>query len=157
MRLFFVTLVLWLGCVSQTRGAEGGQVREEKSSLLWHVVVFRFKDDADSRKLIPQMIEQYKKLQDLVVDPRNAERKLIKTFIYGINNSPEQLSFLEKDVKRNRDTEYAFILTFENEADRDQYVDRDPYHQKFKKEVFTLLEGGANGVFVVDFTAPPPK
>lgn len=112
-----------------------------------HVVSFKFKPTASAAQ-VAEVVDAFKRLRTLSVDA-DTGRPLIKSFRYGTNNSLENV---------NKGFTHCFILTFANLADRDYYVGNDhakpfdPAHERFKQLVGPLLDGGADGVFVFDFT-----
>ncbi|MDX1953262.1 MAG: Dabb family protein [Verrucomicrobiota bacterium] len=101
-----------------------------KKDTLRHVVAFKFKESASA--------EDIKKVED---EFRGLTKKIkeIKSFEWGLNNSPE---------KHNKGTTHGFILTFKSEKDRDIYLEH-PAHKEFGALVGPLLAD----VFVIDFWA----
>ena len=121
-------------------------VESTASARVVHVVTFKFAPTV-SQAQIDNAVAAFVKLKDESVDPQTG-RKLIKSLDYGTNNSAEGLT---------KGFTHAFVLTFDSLADRDYYVGVDhtkpfdPAHDRFKQLVGPLLDGGANGVFVIDF------
>ena len=97
---------------------------------LRHVVAFKFKESA-SKEDIQKVVDSFKALKKTIPQ--------IKSLEYGTNNSPEGL---------NKGTTHAFILTFNSEKDRDEYLVH-PEHKKFGQGLGPVLAD----VFVIDFWA----
>jgi len=97
-------------------------------SLLRHVVLFKFKDNADP-KGIQTVIDAFKELPGKI--------NLIKDFEWGTNNSPEKL---------NQGLTHCFFLTFASEKDRDAYLVH-PAHKAFGN----ILKPYLDKVTVVDY------
>jgi hypothetical protein len=101
-----------------------------KKGKLRHVVAFKFKDTA-SKADIQKVEDAFRALKTQI--------PAIVGYEWGINNSPEKL---------NRGCTHGFILTFNTEKDRDDYLVH-PDHKKFGALVGPLLAE----VFVIDFFA----
>ena len=101
-----------------------------KKGKLRHVVAFKFKDSASK--------EDIKKVEDAFADLKKKISTIV-AYEHGINNSPEH---------RNKGCTHAFILTFNSDKDRDDYLVH-PAHKDFGKLVGPLLDD----VFVMDFWA----
>jgi hypothetical protein len=101
-----------------------------KKGKLRHVVAFKFKESASKADI--------KKVEDAFANLRNEIRTIV-SFEHGLNNSPEKL---------NKGCTHGFILTFNSEKDRDEYLVA-PAHKEFGKLVGPLLDD----VFVIDFWA----
>ncbi|RIV19468.1 Dabb family protein [Fibrisoma montanum] len=99
------------------------------ATTLQHVVLFKFKPEATPEK-VNEIVAAFEALPSKI--------KEIKSFQWGTNNSPENL---------NKGLTHAFILTFDNEKDRDAYLPH-PAHKEFGKIVGPWLAD----VTVVDFT-----
>ena len=100
------------------------------SQSLRHVVLFKFKEHTPASAI--QMIETgFRAL--------GQELDIVRSFEWGINNSPEGL---------NHGFTHCFILTFASEADRDAYLPH-PAHQQFVQ----LLQPHLEKALVVDFWA----
>lgn len=104
------------------------QVTEMDSRVLRHVVLFKFKADAD-----PVAI---KKAEDAFV-ALPSKISEIQDFEWGLNNSPEGL---------NKGLTHCYFLTFKSEADRDTYLPH-PDHKAFGALLGDILED----VVVVDY------
>ncbi len=102
--------------------------KTEKLKKLRHIVLFKFKDAAT--KLDINKVEQA--FAEL---PSQIEQ--IKEFEWGLNNSPENL---------NKGFTHGFVLTFDNEEDRDLYLPH-PDHKAFGKVLGPILED----VLVIDY------
>jgi hypothetical protein len=101
-----------------------------KKGKLRHVVAFKFKETATQ--------DDIKKVETAFRDLKK-KIKEIQSYEWGINNSTEG---------HNKGCTHGFILTFNNEKDRDVYL-KHPDHQAFGKLVGPLL----GEVFVIDFFA----
>ncbi|CAD5254521.1 MULTISPECIES: Dabb family protein [unclassified Imperialibacter] len=99
-----------------------------KGNSLRHVVLFKFKDTSSAED-VKKVVEAFEELPKKI--------KQIKAFEWGTNNSPEGL---------NQGLTHAFILTFNSEKDRDDYLVH-PDHKVFGGIVGPHLDG----VTVVDF------
>jgi len=95
-----------------------------------HVVVFRFKPDADPAK-IRQITEAFVALKDQIPG--------ILALEHGVNNSPEKL---------NQGFTHVYQLTFTNAAARDAYLVH-PTHKAFGALLGSL--GVFEAAFVVDY------
>ncbi|GAB3896844.1 Dabb family protein [Spirosoma agri] len=100
-----------------------------KTSSVQHIVLFKFKPDATPEK-VNEIVAAFEALPSQI--------KEIKGFKWGTNNSPEKL---------DKGLTHAFILTFDNEKDRDTYLPH-PAHKKFG----TIVGPWLADVTVVDFT-----
>ena len=125
-------LCLLLSCFSSALMLNAQTSMESKDSggqsLLRHVVLFKFKNNADE-KGIQTVIDAFKEL------PRKIN--LIKDFEWGVNNSPENL---------NQGLTHCFFLTFTSEKDRDAYLVH-PAHKAFGN----ILKPYLDKVTVVDY------
>ncbi|GAB3030615.1 Dabb family protein [Spirosoma pulveris] len=104
-------------------------VKTMKSSSVQHIVLFKFKPETTAAK-VKEIVAAFEALPSQI--------KEIKGFKWGTNNSPENL---------NKGLTHAFILTFDNEKDRDAYLPH-PAHKAFGGIVGAWLAD----VTVVDFT-----
>nr|WP_294992774.1 Dabb family protein [uncultured Sediminibacterium sp.] len=111
------TVFLYTGLLSQTVSKE-----------LRHVVLFGWKDNADTAS-INKAVEAFRKLPSQI--------KAIKNFEWGTNNSPEKL---------NNGLTHCFLLSFASEKDRDDYLVH-PAHKTFTE----LLPGILDKVTVIDY------
>ena len=99
-----------------------------KGNSLRHVVLFKFKDTSSAED-VKNVVEAFEALPKKI--------KQIKAFEWGTNNSPEGL---------DQGLTHAFILTFNSEKDRDDYLVH-PDHKVFGGIVGPHLDK----VTVVDF------
>ena len=104
-------------------------VKTMKSTSVQHIVLFKFKPETTAEK-VKEIVAAFEALPSQI--------KEIKGFKWGTNNSPENL---------NKGLTHAFILTFDNEKDRDAYLPH-PAHKAFGGIVGAWLAD----VTVVDFT-----
>lgn len=100
----------------------------QKLKKLRHLVLLKFKETATQADI-------YKVEQAFAELPSLIEQ--IKEFEWGLNNSPENL---------NKGYTHGFLLTFDNETDRDLYLPH-PDHKAFVK----VLEPTLDDVLVVDY------
>ncbi len=112
-----------------TLPAMAAATKKQKGSIR-HVVAFKFKESASK--------EDIKKVEDAfrALKPKIPQ---IVSLEAGTNNSPEGL---------NKGCTHGWILTFESEKDRDDYLVH-PDHKEFGKLVGPLVAD----VFVIDFRA----
>ena len=106
------------------------QNHDNNIARLRHVVIFKFKDSStagDVKKVSETFAALYGKVPQ------------IKSFAWGINNSPE---------KFNEGFTHCFILTFSSEKDLADYQ-LNPAHVEFQK----VLKPHMEKVFVVDYWA----
>lgn len=108
---------------------ENPPVKSMKSTSVQHIVLFKFKPETTPEK-VNEIVAAFEALPSQI--------KEIKGFKWGTNNSPEKL---------NKGLTHAFILTFDNEKDRDAYLPH-PAHKKFG----TIVGPWLAEVTVVDFT-----
>ncbi len=123
MRILFLFFAFFI--VGITASA---QQNIDNKSLLRHVVIFKFKDSsspADVKKVAEAFANLYGKVPQ------------IKSFEWGINNSPE---------KFNEGFTHCFVLTFSAEKDLADYQ-LHPAHIEFQK----ILKPHMEKVFVVDY------
>eukprot|EP00762_Andalucia_godoyi_P001775 ANDGO_07021.mRNA.1 stress responsive alphabeta barrel domain protein len=107
------------------------------NQLLRHIVLFDYRPDALAT-VVQQTTGLFRALRTEVAYCQNLAS--------GVNNSPEGLS---------GNFSHGFEVTFTSQADRDNYVFVEPHHQAFKAFVGPILNGGANGVIVLDYWASP--
>ena len=116
--------------LNQSNQAMESPMIDEDSKKLRHVVLFKFKDDADPAA-VEKAIEAFAALPDKIPQ--------IKEFEWGTNNSPEGL---------NKGLTHCFLLTFDSEEGRDIYLPH-PDHKAFGALLGDILED----VTVVDYWA----
>ena len=96
--------------------------------LLRHVVLFKFKDSSS--------VDEIKKVED-AFRALPSKIKVIKSFEWGINNSPEEL---------NQGFTHCFSLSFSSEKDRAIYLPH-PAHIAFG----AILQPILDKVLVIDY------
>ncbi|KAK3948185.1 stress responsive A/B barrel domain-containing protein [Pseudoneurospora amorphoporcata] len=106
------------------------------SSTITHIVLFKFKASAGADK-ISTISNRFLELKEQCVTM--AQQPYIRKISGGRDNSPEGLQ---------GGLTHAFVVEFESAAERDYYVNLDPIHQSFKKDIEPFVEK----VTVVDFT-----
>ena len=104
------------------------------NKMIKHIVLLQFKSGIDS-KIINEVLN---KLGNL----RYTSIPQIEKFIYGENNSPEQL---------NKNFNYGFIMEFKSNYDRDVYLSHPDHQNLASIEILPLLQDGGNSVVVLDF------
>ncbi|KAL2126984.1 hypothetical protein VTI74DRAFT_11534 [Chaetomium olivicolor] len=102
-----------------------------------HIVLFQFKRGADP-VAVDRACAKFLSLKDECLAP-NSNYAYIQSITGGRDNSPEGLQ---------HGLTHAFVVRFANTDDRNYYVEQDPVHQTFKKEIGELVEK----VTVLDFT-----
>ena len=102
--------------------------QDKQEQLLKHVVMFGWKPGTDAAA-IDKVVTAFGNLKHKI--------KLIKTYEWGINNSPENL---------NNGLTHCFVLTFNSEADRDACLIH-PAHKAF----VAVLNPAPEKVTVVDY------
>ncbi|KAF2236684.1 dabb-domain-containing protein [Viridothelium virens] len=102
-----------------------------------HVVLFEFKPNT-THKQVHDVCNRMLGLGQKCVHP-DTQKKYIKSARGGRDNSPEghQGGF-----------SHGFVFEFENEDDRKYYLEKDPAHLDFVKDVGTFVQN----VRVIDFT-----
>ncbi len=106
---------------------------EDKAALLRHIVAFNFTAETGVEQK-QQVTKEFLKLKTLIPSIVSLEA--------GLNNSTEGL---------NHGFTHVFIVSFKNLEDRENYVYRNPFHEKFKALVGPLLGGDSSRVIVLDF------
>ncbi|EYE95706.1 Dabb family protein [Aspergillus ruber CBS 135680] len=102
-----------------------------------HVVQFQFKSDV-SPDVVKENCHRMLALEHTCLHP-DTQKPYLKSVTGGKDNSIEGI--------QNGIT-HAFVVEFENDADRQYYCHKDPSHLAFVKGVAELVEK----VQVVDFT-----
>ncbi|MEP6662219.1 MAG: Dabb family protein [Verrucomicrobiota bacterium] len=99
----------------------GWAAESEKTEMLRHVVILKFKADASTGEI--------KKVEDAF---RALKTKIpgVAALEWGTNVSPEKL---------NQGFTHCFVLSFKTEKERDAYLPH-PEHKKFGKILRTVLE-----------------
>jgi hypothetical protein len=126
MKTIFLIITSLVG--TSLAGFAADYSQQKAKGKLLHVVSFKFKDTASK--------EQIKEAEDAFRDLKKKIRT-IKDYQWGTNISPE---------KHDKGFTHGFILTFDNEKDRDAYLVH-PDHKAFGKLVGPVLAD----VFVIDF------
>jgi len=121
---FFLVLLALL----TVGNAAFSQKKNQKSKMLRHVVMFKFKDGATPEQ-VKEVEAAFRKLPTQI--------KEIAGYEWGTNNSPENL---------NQGFTHCFFLTFKNEADRAVYLPH-PDHKAFGKVLGPYLDK----VLVLDY------
>ncbi|KAF2114958.1 stress responsive A/B barrel domain-containing protein [Lophiotrema nucula] len=101
-----------------------------------HIVMFTFKSTASSDD-VRKICDRFIGLKDTCIHPTSKQPYLVSAK-GGTDNSPEGIA---------GGLTHAFVLDFASIEDRDYYVDKDPVHDQFKKDVGVLLEKAQ----VIDF------
>lgn len=104
------------------------QTKENKTSQLRHVVIFKFKDSSSAEQ-VQQVANSFADLYGKVPE--------VKALEWGVNNSPEHY---------NEGFTHCFILSFNSEKDLASYQ-QNPAHMAFQK----ILKPHMEKVFVVDY------
>lgn len=120
-KLFFVLIAILISMSS---------LQAQPHKQLRHVVLFGWKEGTDSAD-IKKVVDAFRKLPSQI--------KLIKSFEWGTNNSPEKL---------NQGLTHCFFLTFASEKDRNDYLVH-PAHKVF----VDMDKPGIDKVTVVDYWA----
>ncbi|CAI7630839.1 stress responsive A/B barrel domain protein [Penicillium manginii] len=94
-----------------------------------HIVLFQFKSGLDAQ-VIKDVCTRMLDLKDNCVHP-SSQRPYIKASSGGIDNSPEGIQ---------GGITHAFVVEFENTADRDYYCKEDPIHQEFVRSLSGIIE-----------------
>lgn len=132
IKLFFLlALMITMGCndrITDTDKQPNTMETEISTKKLRHVVLFKFKESATAED-----IENIEK----VFSELPSKIPTIVDFEMGINNSPEGL---------NKGLTHCFLLTFESEKDRDDYLPH-PAHKAFG----AVLQPHLEDVLVVDY------
>ncbi|MEP7257750.1 MAG: Dabb family protein [Flavitalea sp.] len=108
------------------------QAQQDKMAhkVLRHMVLLKFKDDS-SPEAIKKVEDAFRELPSKI--------KEIKSFEWGMNNSPENL---------NQGFTHCFFVTFSAEKDREVYLPH-PAHKAFVE----VLKPQMDKVLVVDYWA----
>ncbi len=125
-----IVLILIIGCKVDDHDSEASEITSEINDPLRHLVMFKFKEDADSVK-IKAVESAFAALPSKIPE--------IKSFEWGLNNSPEGL---------DKGFTHCFVITFASEEDRAIYLPHED-HQAFVALLDDLLED----VFVLDYWA----
>jgi len=111
-------------------GAKKEKKMTDSQELLRHVVLFKFKSDADPAE-VKEVVDAFRRLPGQI--------DAIKDFEYGTDISPE---------KKSQGFTHCFLVTFDSEAGRDTYLPH-PAHKAFVKKLRPILDD----VLVFDYWA----
>ncbi len=98
-----------------------------------HIVLLTFKPSIEKKDIENIMLSLYNLRKSI---PQ------IKSFSWGENNSPENL---------HRGYSYGFVMEFEDETDRQIYLDH-PQHIEIKEKLPSVLAENEPSVLVFDYT-----
>lgn len=129
-----VLLLAGSGCNAQDAATTSASHAQEKTGMLRHAVFFKFKESS-SKEDIQKVVDAFAALPEKI--------DAISDFQYGVNNSPEGL---------DDGFTHAFLLTFENEAGRAEYLPH-PAHKAFGD----VLRPHMEDVFVIDYWGDPEQ
>ena len=101
--------------------------------VLRHVVLFKFKDDADETE-VNRLNEAFNALATSI--------PVVRDFEWGLNDSPEDL---------HQGFTHCYLLTFDSEADRDSVYAPHPEHKAFVARLQPYLDKA----LVVDYWTNP--
>lgn len=121
-----ISILLMLLTIATITNAQ--QHKKSSAKLLRHVVLFKFKDSSN--------VADIKKVED-AFRALPSKIKEIKSFEWGINNSPEEL---------NQGFTHCFALSFSSEKGRAIYLPH-PAHKAFG----ALLQPILDKVLVIDY------
>ena len=107
--------------------------KAEKDSVLRHVVLFKFKENA-TEAAVQKLNAAFNALPEVIPE--------IKAFEWGINDSPENF---------HQGFTHCYLLTFDSVKDRDSIYAPHPAHKAFGDSLQPHLEK----VFVVDYWTQP--
>ncbi len=125
-KIFYLVLML----LTITTLSQAQEQKKSYGKVLRHVVLFKFKDSSS--------IADIKKVED-AFRALPSKIKQIKSFEWGINNSPEEL---------NQGFTHCFMLSFSSEKDRAIYLPH-PAHKAFGATLQPILDK----VLVIDYWA----
>ena len=130
--ILLASITLHIGCNESSSTNEGSAISSvvQPDSVLRHIVVFKFKEDA-STSAIEVVNKAFEDLQRSIPE--------IKEFEWGLNNSPEGL---------DQDFTHVYTVTFHSEEDRAIYLPH-PEHMAFVESIGPVVEKA----FVVDYWA----
>ncbi|CAI6339546.1 unnamed protein product [Periconia digitata] len=101
-----------------------------------HIVLFAWKDTA-TQEQVDEACKRMMSLSERCIHP-TSKAPYIKSFQGGKNNSPEGHAAPHT---------HGFVVEFENEEDRDYYLNKDPEHLAFVEFAGDFI----GGVKVLDF------
>ncbi|GAB1320945.1 Stress responsive A/B barrel domain-containing protein [Madurella fahalii] len=129
--------VLWVFNPLGFATSSMANLRPAAATAVTHVVLFEFKQDADPAA-VDLACARMMALKDKCLS-RNSQYPYIQSISGGRDNSKEGLQ---------DGLTHGFVVQFANLNDREYYVEHDPAHQDFKKEIEPLVKK----VTVLDFT-----
>ena len=122
-------IMLLVSCAESAANNKTEDMNEEKTSLLRHVVIFKFKESS-SQAEVQEISDRFTKLPESIA--------VIKDFEWGLNDSPENF---------HQGFTHCYMLSFLSEKDRDSVYTPHPAHKAFVANLQPHLEK----VFVVDY------
>jgi len=133
--LFLLVILFFQNCstpnsTNQPATMEIKETVKNNKPLLRHVVLFKFKDDAE-KAAIEKIENTFRALPTHIPE--------VKDFEWGINNSPEGL---------DQGFTHCFFVSFANEAGREIYLPH-PKHKEFVE----ILKPVLDKVLVLDYWA----
>ena len=132
MKLIALLTVVAAAAFGSLMLATSSNAQEGKKKVLLHVVCFKYKEGTTEQD-VKRIEDAFRALKTSIPG--------IVSFQHGTNISPE---------KRNNGFTHAYVLAFESEKARDEYLPH-PEHKKFGSVVGPHL--AKDGVFVIDFWA----
>ena len=102
--------------------------------MITHMVLLRVRKDVRA----PEIERVFQSIGAL-----DAKIPGIRSFSWGPYSSPEGM---------NRGFTHGFCMTFSDAAARDAYLPH-PEHEKVKKAVLAILDGGLDGVIAFDYVS----
>ena len=117
----------------KTQETEVAIEKQAQDSVLRHVVLFKFKEDA-TEAAVAKLNAAFNALPGVIPE--------IKAFEWGINDSPENF---------HQGFTHCYLLTFDSVKDRDSIYAPHPAHKAFGDSLQPHLEK----VFVVDYWTQP--
>lgn len=124
-KIILIFCILTYGCSKTSNNKE--LIKKNKKQLR-HIVMFKFKETSSNLDI--------KKIENAFVELPN-KIKEIKSFEWGLNNSPENL---------NKGFTHSFLVTFDSEKDREIYLPH-PDHVAF----VAILKPHLKDVMVLDY------
>lgn len=130
MKTMLFAMIIAAAMTFSGMAADAGNAKGHKMGKLKHMVAFKFKEGTSAED-IKKVEKAFKELEKKI--------DVIRSFDWGLNNSPEGF---------NKGCTHGFLLTFDNDKDRDTYL-HHPDHKAFGSLVGPMLAD----VFVVDFNS----
>jgi len=123
-----ITLLILIALLAMATFVQAQYARKTSGKVLRHVVLVQFKSTATAGEI--------KKIE-MAFHELPSKIKEIKSFEWGVNNSPEKL---------NQEFTHCFFVTFASEKDRDAYLPH-PEHKAFVE----ILKPIMDKVLVIDY------